>query len=446
MQQMQVEISMAKSSIDNLSHSIQFYTRIAIASVILLLCSIGVWAVFTEISGAVIASGSIVVDGNSKQIQHREGGIVEKVLVENGQEVFEGDVLILLDDTIVKSNLDAITKQLDSLYARKDRLIAEQSGKDDFEFARQFNDKKVIDPNLREIQISERKLFFSRQNALLGKKKQLNEQIFQFEQEINGLEFQIKSTNDEVELIQTELSDLERLLTQQLVGSSRVVVLKRDKVKLEGELGSFVSQIARIRKTISERKLQILELEESFIADVLTILQETRSEIASLEEQKIAAKNQLERIEIKAPKSGVVHDLSVHTTGQVLAPAELTMLIVPKDGQLVVEAKIPPVNIDQIYSGQRAKIMLPSFDQRTTPELFAKVQTISADLILDPLTGLKHYIVTLIIPENELTKLGGKQLVPGMPVETFLQTSERTVLAYLLKPISDQIKHAMRER
>lgn len=408
----------------------------------LLVGGIGSWAILTEISGAVVASGNVVVETNTRQVQHQEGGIVQSIFVKNGDVISAGDLLIRLDDTITAANLSVVIKQLINLYAQEARLIAEQGGADQVVFTP--NDFDEIEQS--DVRDSQVKLFNARKNSLNGKRQQLREQIIQFESKISGLEAQRQAKIAESKIVEDELSNLDDLLDQQLVSASRVTLLNRDIVKLKGEIGGFTSEIAQTKEAISERNIQILQLDEEFLASVLQEIQDVRGQIGNLEEQKIAAEDQLRRVDIIAPLDGFVHNLAVTTIGGVLGPRDVAMSIVPKDDLLVVEAQVQPINIDQISPEQNARIRLPSFDQRTTPELSAKVETISADLLRDEATGVQYYKVRLKIPEAELNKLQGKSLVPGMPVETFIQTDERTVMSYLLKPIRDQISHAMRER
>lgn len=436
----------------NPDHSLQSgvrkYLLAAFVTIFCLLGGVAAWATMTEIAGAVIASGTIVVEGNSKQVQHQEGGIVKKVSVKNGDLVNSGDLLIQLDDTVTKANLAIVTKQLDSLYAQETRLAAEQDGAVELAFTKQGQSQSNADDknSIDKINTSQERLFYARRNSLIGQKQQLQEQIIQFEKQIEGLFSQSDAKNTELSYLDDELNDLGGLLSQQLVSASRVIALKREHAKLTGEVGDLTAQVAQAKQAISERNIQILQLDEDFLASVLQQLQETRSQIAQLEEQKIAALDQLTRIDIRAPRKGVIHNLNVHTIGQVIQPAEITMLIVPQDDQLIVEAQIQPVNIDQVKIDQTATIRLPSFDQRTTPELRAMVSNISADLLQDANTGLSYYVTRLVIPNQELQKLGNKNLVPGMPVEAFIKTNDRSVISYLTKPITDQIQHALRER
>lgn len=438
---------MEKAEIDkSLKSSVRTHVLMSFVVIFVLLGGMAAWAAMTEIAGAVVASGTVVVESNIKQVQHQEGGTVQFVHVKNGDVIEAGDLLIELDDTLTRANLAVVTKQLDSLYAQEARLTAEQDGLAMIKFTDEQTDDAVRTASIDVIKDSQQRLFEARRNSLNGQKQQLGEQIVQFEKQIEGYQAQRNSKVAETKFVAKELEDLDGLLSQQLVSASRVSVLNRDKAKLEGELGGFTAQIAQTKEAISERHIQILQLDEDFLASVLQQLQDARGQVAQLEEQRIAAQDKLTRIEIRAPRSGLIHNLNVHTIGQVIASGEITMAIVPQDDQLIIEAQVQPINIDQIAANQQATIRLPSFDQRTTPELKANVKTISADLLQDQATGLSFYQVRLTIPEEELSKLGNKILVPGMPVEAFIKTDDRTVISYLTKPITDQIKHAMRER
>ncbi|GAA0770859.1 HlyD family type I secretion periplasmic adaptor subunit [Roseibium denhamense] len=421
-----------------LRKTVRNHLLFALFVVVFIVGGIGLWATVTEIAGAVVSSGTVVVESNVKQVQHREGGIVKNIQVKNGDTVAAGDLLIALDDTVTRANLAVITKQLTELTAQELRLEAERD-----------NLSEIIWPDGRtvgDIELGQQLLLEARRNSTDGRKNQLEEQIRQFNKQTEGLEAQVTAKDSEIELIAEELADLDNLLSKQLVPKSRVTALRRETARLRGEYGDLIAQIARTKEAISERRIQILQIEESYRAEVLEQLQEVRSRIAQLEEQKIAAEDELTRVEIVAPRDGYVHQLSVHTIGGVIAPGETVMSIVPREDQLIVEAQVRPVDIDQMAPGQAARVRFPSFDQRTTPELNATLLTVSADLTEDERTGMSFYTARLVIDDAELGKLGQQALVPGMPVETFLQTGDRTVLSYLVKPITDQIAHAMRER
>lgn len=425
---------------DLLSRTVRNHLVFALFVAIAVVGGIGGWAALTEISGAVVSTGTIVVETNTKLVQHREGGIVRDIRVKAGDTVKAGELLISLDDTVTRANLAVITKQLTELTAQTLRLQAERDERDSIDWP---EDRKAT---LGEIERGQQMLLEARRNSKVGRQNQLEEQILQFHKQTEGLEAQVTAKDSEIELIEEELADLSGLLDRQLVSKSRVIALRREKARLAGEYGDLIAQIAQTKEAISERRIQILQIEESYRAEVLEQLQEVRSRIAQLEEQQIAAEDELTRVDILAPRNGYVHQLSVHTIGGVIAPGETVMQIVPREDQLIVEAQVRPVDIDQMSPGQSARVRFPSFDQRTTPELNAKLLTLSADLTEDERSGVSYYVARLVIDDTELRKLGDKALVPGMPVETFLQTGDRTVLSYLVKPVTDQIAHALRER
>lgn len=427
-----------------LASSIRRHMVFALAVAAVLVGGVGGWAANTEISGAVVASGSVVVESNSKQVQHREGGIVREITVRDGDVVEAGDLLIRLDDTVTRANFTVVLKQLDELYAQEARLVAERDDAELIVFSPK--DGAVAGAPQSVIEDSQIRLMEARRNSLRGRKQQLGEQIRQLEQQIKGVDVQLGAKREEISLVEEELGVLEKLLEDKLVGKARVTTLRREKAELEGDLGNLISQAAQAQEAISERKIQILQIEAEARAEVLELLQEVRSRIAQLEEQKIAAEDELSRVEIRAPRSGYVHQLAQHTLGGVVGPGETLMLIVPREDLLVVEARIQPANIDQLSPNQEATLRFPSFDQRTTPELKARLLTVSADLTMDEVSGQSYFTARLTIPDAELAKLNGKKLVPGMPVEAFLKTDDRTVLSYLVKPVSDQIAHAMKER
>ncbi|KZL24726.1 HlyD family type I secretion periplasmic adaptor subunit [Pseudovibrio sp. WM33] len=424
--------------------SIRFHLICAGLLVVILVGGVGLWGGLMEIRGAIIAPGTIVVETNTKNVQHMEGGIVRSIMVTDGDTVDAGDTLLRLDDTVTRANLAVVTKQLDNLYSQEARLIAERDGEEEILFSTRATDD-AHSQVLNTIQEGQRRMMVAKTKNLRGRQDQMRAQIQQYRKQIDGLSQQRDAKEIEISLIDGELEDLNKLLAKRLVTESRVTALKREKTKLQGEYGDFIAQVAKTEEAIAERNIQIMQIEEDVLTKTLEQLQQVRAEVAQLEEKKIAAQDQLMRMEIKSPQSGTVHDLTIHTIGGVIAPGEVLMQVVPREDVLVIEAQVQPIDVDQLTPNQEATIRLPSFDQRTTPELTAEVKTISPDLLEDPKTGLSFYMAELTISEDQLDKLGGKNLVPGMPVEAFIQTENRTVISYIMKPMVDQIAHAMRE-
>ncbi|MXN66501.1 HlyD family type I secretion periplasmic adaptor subunit [Stappia sp. GBMRC 2046] len=405
---------------------------------------LGGWAAIAKIGGAVIASGTIVVETNTKRVQHQEGGIVGEIAVREGDAVDAGDLLVRLDDTVVEANLVVVRKQLTELRAQDARLAGERDGQEAIAFPNDLVSREA-EPDVALVLSGQRALAEARKASLDGRIDQLEDQIAQFDKQIDGLDAQRLAKQEEIALIDEELKGLMQLREKGLVPETRVTALRRDRARLEGERGGLIAEIARAGEAIGERRLQIIGLGDTFRQSVLEELQEVRSELARLEEQKIAAEDRMRRVDIRAPRSGYVHQLAVHTVGGVVGPGEVLMQIVPKEDLLVIEAQVAPTDIDLLYPGQAASVRLPSFDQRTTPELTARIVTLSADHAVDEATRLSFYTARLAIDPAELAKLGDNRLVPGMPVETFIATKERTVLSYLVKPLLDQVAHAFRE-
>ena len=421
-------------------------TLLAAGLVILLIVGgLFVWGSFAEISSAVVAQGTIVVQGNTKKVQHREGGIVKDILVNEGDLVQSGDILIRLDDTRTQANLAIVTKQLVELRAQAARLLAERDGRSDITFPQPteapFDASELADIRNGHIQLME-----SRRKSLEGRKNQLKEQIKQLNSQISGLLVQRDAKADEIRFVQQTIKANETLIEKKLVTQSYLNEMKREKAELEGDYGGFVSRLAQIRQAVSEKELQLLQIADDAQAAILEEYQTVRSKITQLEEQEISARDQLKHILIRASQTGIVHQLAIHTIGAVIAPGETVMMIVPREDKLIVQAKVNPAEIDRLSPDQEARLRFPAFDRRTTPEIKAHLDVISADRITDQASGQAYYEVFLRFSDEELGKLEGKTLVPGMPVEVYLQTGYRSVLSYLVKPMVDQIEHALKER
>jgi membrane fusion protein, type I secretion system len=416
-------------------------------SIIALLLTVGVggWAATTELSGAVIAPGSVVVDSNVKKVQHLTGGIVGELLVRDGQRVRGGEIVLRLDETITRANLAIVRKGLDEMHARRARLASERDQANELVFAADLL-ARAHEPDLAAAIDSERKLFELRRSARLGRKSQLKERIAQLEQEIRGYTALQEAKAEEIELIQRELEGVRALWNKNLVQISRLIALEREAVRLKGERAQSVAAIAQSRGKIGEIELQIIQINQDLSSEVARELREVDAKIGEFVERKVAAEDQLKRIDIRAPQDGVVHQLAVHTIGGVVPPGEAIMLVVPEADALSVEAKIWPQDIDQLHVGQRAGLRFSAFNQRTTPEINGLITRISADVSRDEKSGLSYYTARIGIDPKEVGRLGGVRLVPGMPVETFMKTHDRSVLSYFVKPLEDQILRAFRER
>lgn len=418
---------------------------IGLAVLALLVVGVGGLAAMTQLAGAVIASGLLVVDSNVKKVQHPSGGVVGEILVRDGVHVRAGDVLVRLDETITRANLAIVVKALDELAARQARLEAERDGEETVSYPESLTSRKD-DPDVARILNSEQRLFELRRVARSGQRMQLGERVTQLKEEVGGLTGQAKAKGSEIELIAKELQAVRDLWNKNLVSISRLTQLERESTRLEGERGQLTAAIAQAKGRISEVELQILQLDQDLRSEVAKELREIQARHAEYVERKVAAQDQLKRIEIRAPIDGVVHQLAVHTVGGVIQAGEALMLVVPESERLIVEVRVNPQDIDQVKIGQRALLRFAAFNQRTTPEVYGSVSQISADIVLEQRTGASFYVVRITLEEKEVSRLGAVKLVAGMPVEAFIETDQRTILSYLLKPIADHGLRAFRDR
>lgn len=416
-----------------------------VAIVGLLAGGVGGWAATTEIAGAVIAPGALVVDSNVKKVQHPTGGVVGELRVRDGDRVRAGDIVVRLDETVTRANLAIVTKSLDENYARRARLEAERDGRAGIEPSPDLAARLML-PEVARVVAGEERLFEVRRAAREGQKAQLRERVGQLREQIVGLEEQIQAKKREVELIHRELEGVRDLWRKNLVPIQRVTALERDAARLEGERGSIVSSIAQTRGRIAETELQVIQVDQELRTEVGKELADVRGKVSELVERQVTAEDQLKRIDIRAPQDGVVHQLAAHTVGGVVTGGEPIMVIVPEAEALIVEVKIAPQDIDQVRLEAEATLRFTAFNQRTTPELIGKVMRISADTTQDPRTGATYYTVRIGLPDTEIRRLGTVRLAPGMPVEAFIRTDDRTVLSYLTKPLTDQVLRAFREK
>jgi HlyD family secretion protein len=380
-----------------------------------------------------------------KKVQHPTGGVVEQILVKDGAHVEAGDLLVRLDKTTPQANLDAVTMELWELSARQARLEAQRDGTESITFAADLLGAASA-PEIGRIVNGETRLFDLQREALSGQKEQLRERVAQLNNQIAGLTEQIAAKDAEIGLIQKELTGVHELWDKNLVPITRVTALERDAARLHGERGALVASIAESKEKIAETQLQIIQLDENLHSDVAKQLAEIRGKTSDLKQHQITAREQLERIEIRAPQNGTVHQLSVHARGAVIGAGEQVMLIVPDADSLVAEVRVAPRDIDQVAPRQSATLRFPTFNQRTTPEIKGTVKLVAADVMENERTGNPYYVVRVGIAPEEIARLRGMRLIPGMPVDVFIRTSERTMLSYLLKPLDDQVRRAFREK
>ncbi|MCW8282111.1 MULTISPECIES: HlyD family type I secretion periplasmic adaptor subunit [Agrobacterium] len=404
----------------------------------------GGWAVGTEIVGAVIAQGSLVVETSLKKVQHPVGGVVSELAVRDGDRVKAGDVVMRIDATMTKANLAIIVKSLDQYTARKARLESERDRAGRVIFPQTLLDR-AGNGEVLAMMNAEQRLYENRKAVRESKKRQLEQRVRQLRDEISGMEAERAANLREQGMVDEELIRFRSLHERGLMEKSRLSTLERQATDIDGDIGRLMAGIAGVEAKISETALQILQIDEQWSEEVGSDLREMDARIGEYVERRVAAEDQLKRVDILAPQDGVVHQLSVHTIGGVVAPGEQIMMIVPEVDKLVVEVKVAPQDIDQIYYGQLTNLRFSAFNQKTTPEITGTVERISADVTVDQRTGTSFYLVRVATSQEQIKRLGEFSLMPGMPVEAFITTGERSVLSYFLKPLIDQANRTFRE-
>jgi HlyD family secretion protein len=405
---------------------------------------IGVWSVQTEIAGAVVASGKVQVESRSQVIQHPEGGVVGEILVHDGDTVAAGDILVKLDGTFLSSELAIIEQQLVEIFARRTRLVAERDDADDFTY-QDRPEFMIIETATVEDQLAGQKnLFEARKRSLVRELEQLTEQQSQIERQIEGAESQQVSFEKQLTLIEQELADVQSLFDKGLVETTRLLALQRQQASLEGEIGRLTSSIAESAARISGLAIEALRLADARREAAITQLRDIQYSEIELKERRLSLIERLSRLDIRAPVNGIVFDSRVLAPQAVISAAEPITFIVPGDQPLQVSARIDPNDIEQVYSGQDVRLMFTTFSRRTTPEVLGKVVRVAADAQTDEVTGLSYYEAILRPDAEALAKLENVELLPGMPVEAFLKTEDRTPLSYLTQPLTVYFQRAFR--
>lgn len=413
-------------------------TRVVISAVFAatLVFGVGGWAAQAKLSGAVITQGQVAVSQQVKLIQHRDGGIVSEIAVKNGDHVRKGDILIRLDETQTRVELAIVRGQLQQFSAMRARLTAERDG----EAAVSFDGLDLTDV----LQASERKLFEANRRMITSQEAQMRLQIEQLEEQIRGLDAQSKSSDTEKEIVAKEIAKLDDLAKSGLVPVSQQRDLQRQMARIDGSKGELVARVAEAVGQIGELRIKLMSIDQNNRKEAQGQIVNTEARIAELSEREVAARDRLSRMDVRAPVDGLVYDLQVHTIGGIIASGASVMSIVPDGDDMTVEIRIPPAEIDRVLPGQKSRLRFVAFNQRTTPEIDGKVDIVSAATSIDRATGQPYYLATVAITDSS-ENLGDRKLMPGMPVEVFVQTEERTAMSYITKPFTDQMMRAFRE-
>jgi len=428
------------------NYSIRRHVWLGFATLALLVGGIGLWSVSVTISGAIVAGGQVMVESNRQIVQHPDGGVVGEILVADGDSVEAGQVLVRFDSTLQQSRLAIIEGQLNEIMARRARLEAERDGANDLTLpvglVELTNEPAMI--RLIEGQVS---LFEARSASLDGERAQLAERIIQIENQIRGAEAQQTALKTQLTLLEPELRDQQDLLSRGLTQAATVSALQREAARLAGSIGEIDANIAENRGRIAEIELEGLRLGSTFREQAISSLRDLDYSEIELRENRLALLETLSRLDVRAPRAGIIHGLAVHAIRAVVQGAEPILYIIPQDSPLIIAARIPVIDIDQVFVGQLARLRFVAFDQRSTPELNGQIARISPDSLLDERSGQAYYAAELTLDAGEVARLGdGLTLLPGMPVEAFIATGDRTPLSYLVKPFADYFNRAFREQ
>jgi len=412
---------------------------------LILVAGFGGWAVTSTLSGAVVVSGQIEVEHNLQVVQHPDGGVVEAILVSEGARVEAGQVLMRLEGALLESELAIVDSQYFEALARQSRLNAEREGIETLRFAPLLLAAMTTRADAREIAEGQRRLFEARRGTLAQQIAQLDRRREQNLSQLDGLAAQSRATAREADLIQIELTAQETLLAQGLVQGARVSVLQRDAARLEGVLGALTAETAQVHGRITEIALQVVSLESTRREEAEGELRDLGIRIIELAARRRALRELIDRLELRAPVAGRVHGLQINTPRAVLRPAEPLLQIVPDDRPLVLSMRIMPGDIDQIFVGQQASVLFPAFSLRNTADLRGIVTLVSADAFLDERLGQRYFRAEIVLSAEARAHLGAYALLPGMPVEAYIRTGERTAFDYLTRPLTEHLYRAFRE-
>lgn len=404
----------------------------------------GLWSALAPLDSSAIAAGKVVVDTNRKVIDHLEGGIVEEIMVDDGQLVEKGQPLVRLREISAKARMELLRDKYYLNLAMEARLVAEREGHESVTFPEELLEMSHL-PEIAEIIDNQQRIFKTRTENVRGQINILQTRISQHQQEIKGLEMQAESMKSQIELLNQEIAVVKDLVEQGNATRPRLLSLQRQAAELQGRQGEYLALKAKAQEAIDETKLAMLNTESDYLNKVVEELEEVQSQIADLRERMTASADILERVVIRSPDRGIVNDLSVHTIGGVVKPGEKILTIIPMDDKLIVEARVSPQDIDVVRTGLPARVRLSAYKVRQVPMIDGTVVHVSADQFTDERTGESYFISRVEIDARELEELNEIELYPGMPAEVYVITGSRTFLAYMMDPITDSFRKSFRQ-
>jgi HlyD family type I secretion membrane fusion protein len=417
--------------------------RLTFLMAVALFGSLVLWAMLTPIGGAIVTSGSVAVQGKPKSVQHLDGGIVQEILVQDGDRVAAGDVMMRLDGTLLGANLEIYLNRLGEAFAQSARLTAVAAGAEEITFP--AAPELLAGRDMSLALAAETAIFTAHDEVVAGRRAQYAEKIEQFGNQIEGVEALIAAKRERLSYVEKDIDRYKTLQEKKLARETDLLSLQSTRADILGQISEHVSERARIENSIRDTELEMVQLDRETREKAVTELREVTTTISELTQQIVSTTKQLERIDIRAPVAGYVHDLQIVTIGGIVPPGALIAQIVAEDKEPGFELHIAPASIDQVFAGQEVRLRFPAFAQSSTPEIIGHVNLVSAATLVDKVTGAPYYLVTARVSPEELARLDGKDLVPGMPVEAFISTGSRSAGSYLLKPFTDQLKRAFRE-
>jgi HlyD family secretion protein len=425
--------------------SIRRPVTLGLVALLALVVGFGLWATLTHVSGAIVAQGQIEVERDRQVVQHPDGGVVAEIMVTEGAKVAAGDPLLRLDGAALRSELTIVENQLSELSGRAARLTAERDGMDTLEFPAEVLALADTSPDVAAQLDGQCRLFEARAATLAEQRELLSRRIDQITAQSNGIAAQSAALARQLDLIEQELASQQSLLDKGLAQAGAVLALQREQARLEGQIGELAAELARTEGQVTEIEIEISSLETRRREEATTELRQIGPTVLELAERRRALEERIDRLEVRAPVAGIVLGLQVTTPQAVLRPADPVLYVIPQDRPLIITARIAPIHIDEVAVGQAAELVFSAFSARDTPHLMGRVTLVSADALADAQTGATYYTAEIELAEGERARLGDRTLVPGMPVEVFLQTGRRTPLAYLVKPFMDYFARAFRE-
>jgi HlyD family secretion protein len=404
----------------------------------------GLWAAFAPLDSAAVAPAKVAVETDRKPIQHLEGGIVSEILVSEAAQVEEGQVLFRLQPTKAMANADMSRKQLDAMLALDARLVAELDGKPQIKFPEALLARLHVSETATAVADQNRQ-FIERRRSLDNQIGMTKARIDQMTRDIEGRKRRLSSLKDQMTSYTTEIEAVTSLAERGFYPRNKLLGLQRERTRVEADIGMTEAEISRLEDSIAEQRIQITQIEQRNVEDITQQLADTRAKISDLKEKIAIAEDVLGRIEVRAPRRGIVQGVKVHSVGAVVGPGATLAELVPIGETLIMAAKVSPLDVQSVTGGQRAEVRFPAFSTLQLPPVFGKVESVSADSMQEEGGKEQYYLARIAIDPKDIPAQVAAKIMPGMPADVLIVTGERTMLAYLIGPLRDRLARAMRD-